>query len=541
MQAALMDEINGNYDVVVIGGGAAGLAGAVALLRSRRSVLLVDSGDQRNASAGHVHNFLTQDGTAPEALYSGGRAEVQAYGGQILHGEVDTLDRDGDLLRVQIENRTVTARRVLLATGARDELPDIAGLAERWGIDVLHCPYCHGWEVRDQHIGVLATGPLAVHQALMFRQLSIQVTLLAHTGPLPTPEQQEELAALGIPVAAGIVAQVESADGGLTGVRLADGSRVKLDALVVAPVCRARAELLARFGVQPSDVRLDGHLLGTQVESDHTGRTAAPGVWVAGNVTNIQAQVVTSAAAGLVAAAAMNNDLITGDTERAVQAYRVQRAIQDPWDQRYASKERMWSGQPNTPLVSETRGLRPGRALDVGCGEGADALWLAENGWDVTALDVSRVALDRAADQAERVGVQVRWLHAGLIEAALPPASFDLVSAQYPALLRTERHEAEFALLTAVAPGGVLLVVHHPTPSKEQANAHGHDPDDYVSPADVAALLDDRWRVEVDETRPRNVTTGAGAGHTQDIVMRARDHSRRAISRLWIRHRHADC
>jgi thioredoxin reductase/SAM-dependent methyltransferase len=517
-----MDEINDSYDVMVIGGGAAGLAGAVALLRSRRSVLLVDAGDPRNASAGHVHNFLTQDGTAPGVLYAAGRTEVTAYGGHILHGAVDTLERDGVLFRTRIQGRTVTARRVLVATGARDELPDIAGLAERWGIDVLHCPYCHGWEVRDQHIGVLATGPLAVHQAQMFRQLSTQVTLLAHTGPPLTPEQQEQLAALGIPVATGVVTQVDSAAGGLTGVGFADGSRVTLDALVVAPVCRARAGLLAPLGLQPGEVRLDGHLLGTQVESDPTGSTTVPGVWVAGNVTNIQAQVITSAAAGLAAAAAINIDLITADTARAVQTDRGRRAIQDPWDQRYTSMEQVWSGQPNTALVSETQGLSPGRALDVGCGEGADALWLAEHGWDVTALDVSRVALDRAADQAERVGVQVRWLHAGLIEAALPPASFDLVSAQYPALLRTENHEAENALLSAVAPGGVLLVVHHPPPSKEQADAHGFNPDDYVSPADVAALLDDRWRLEVDETRPRNVTTGAGSHHTQDIVMRAR-------------------
>ena len=178
-----MDQTSDSYEVVVIGGGAAGLAGAVALLRSRRSVLLVDAGDPRNAPAGHVHNFLTQDGTAPDVLYAAGRTEVQAYGGQILHGDVDTLERDDDLFRIQVQDRKVTARRVLVATGARDELPDIAGLAERWGIDVLHCPYCHGWEVRDQHIGVLATGPLAVHQALMFRQLSAQVTLLQHTGP----------------------------------------------------------------------------------------------------------------------------------------------------------------------------------------------------------------------------------------------------------------------------------------------------------------------------------------------------------------------
>jgi SAM-dependent methyltransferase len=212
----------------------------------------------------------------------------------------------------------------------------------------------------------------------------------------------------------------------------------------------------------------------------------------------------------------------TGDSYDVVVIGGAAAGLTDPWDQRYASMEQMWSGQPNTQLVSETGGLRPGRALDVGCGEGADALWLAEHGWDVTALDVSQVALDRAADHAERAGVQVRWLHAGLVEAALPAECFDLVSAQYPALLRTETHEAELALLSAVAPGGVLLVVHHPAPSTEQARAHGFDPDDYVGPADVAALLDDRWRIEVDETRPRNVATGAGSGHTQDIVMRAR-------------------
>ena len=133
--------------------------------------------------------------------------------------------------------------------------------------------------------------------------------------------------------------------------------------------------------------------------------------------------------------------------------------------------ERLWSGAPNGQLVTETSALRPGRALDVGCGEGADALWLAGRGWDVTALDVSRVALDRAAAQAERTGAQVQWLHSGLVEAALPPASFDLVSAQYPALLRTENHEAERALLAAVAPNGTLLVVHHLLTSEIHAHA----------------------------------------------------------------------
>ncbi|TFC01121.1 class I SAM-dependent methyltransferase [Cryobacterium adonitolivorans] len=216
--------------------------------------------------------------------------------------------------------------------------------------------------------------------------------------------------------------------------------------------------------------------------------------------------------------------------------------IGDFWDQRYAGHQTLWSGAPNAALVSETRDLRPGRALDVGCGEGADALWLAAQGWDVTALDVSRVALERAVRQAELVGGElvggrvvksrvvrspvvrsaVQWLHAGLVEAALPAASFDLVSAQYPALLRTDTNLAEHALLDAVAPGGVLLIVHHPAPTAEEAAAHGFDADLYVSPARVVAMLDDTWRIEVDETRPRHVATGAGAHHTEDVVVRAR-------------------
>jgi SAM-dependent methyltransferase len=195
---------------------------------------------------------------------------------------------------------------------------------------------------------------------------------------------------------------------------------------------------------------------------------------------------------------------------------------QATWDERYTSMERVWSGQPNGALVTETAGLPPGRALDVGCGEGADAVWLAGHGWDVTALDVSGVALERAARHAEQAHVPVRWVHAGLVEAALPAGTFDLVSAQYPALLRTEDHDAEAALLAAVAPGGTLLVVHHQVIDGEQARAHGCDPDDYVSPADVAALLDDAWRLETNETRPRHVTDGAGAHHTHDVVLRAR-------------------
>lgn len=192
------------------------------------------------------------------------------------------------------------------------------------------------------------------------------------------------------------------------------------------------------------------------------------------------------------------------------------------WDRRYAEMESLWSGQPNGTLVHEVKGLKPGRVLDVGCGEGADALWLAEQGWNVTALDVSRVALDRAAREAETRGLHVAWLHSGLVEAALPAGSFDLVSAQYPALLRTPENRAEHALLDAVAPGGLLLAVHHPLPTAAEAEARGLNLDEYVGLADIRALLDGNWRIEVDEVRPRHVAAGAGAHHTEDVILKAR-------------------
>ncbi len=197
--------------------------------------------------------------------------------------------------------------------------------------------------------------------------------------------------------------------------------------------------------------------------------------------------------------------------------------MSDPeWDQRYAGVQQVWSGAPNGALVAEVAGLAPGRALDVGCGEGADAVWLSARGWEVTALDVSQVALDRASAAARATRAQVRWLLAGLVGAPLAPGCFDLVSAQYPALLRTPGGDAERALLAAVAPGGTLLVVHHADVDVEQAKSHGFDPAAYIAPADVAAQLDGDWRVEVDERRPRTVSGGAGAHHTHDLVLRAR-------------------
>ncbi|MFG3041508.1 class I SAM-dependent methyltransferase [Streptomyces sp. NPDC048330] len=223
----------------------------------------------------------------------------------------------------------------------------------------------------------------------------------------------------------------------------------------------------------------------------------------------------------------MTDDITAGspapDTSLPGDGYVGDPVVRAEWDNRYADRQQLWSGQPNGALVAEVAGLTPGRVLDVGCGEGADAVWLARGGWDVTALEVSGVALERAAGHARDAGVDVRWVHAALTEAALPPASFDLVSAQYPALLRTPDAAAERALLAAVAPGGVLLLVHHAGMETQQAHESGFDPADYVWPSMVAAVFTDDWKVEVNEQRPRVAPDGgAGAHHADDLVLRAR-------------------
>ena len=307
-------------DVVVIGGGAAGLSGALMLARARRSVVVVDAGTPRNAPAAGVHGLLGRDGTPPAGLLDRGRAEVRSYGGEIVRGEVETVERDGDRFAVRVAGGgTLRARRLLVTTGLVDELPDVPGLRERWGRDVVHCPYCHGWEVRDRAIGVLATGPMSVHQALLFRQWSADVTLFTHRAPAPDPEQAERLAARGIAVVTGEVAALEVAGDRLTGVRLADGTVIAREVVAVAPRMVARAGLLESLGLRAVEHPSGA---GEHVPADPTGRTEVAGVWVAGNVTDLSAQVGAAAAAGAFAAAQINVDLVTEETDAAVAAYR---------------------------------------------------------------------------------------------------------------------------------------------------------------------------------------------------------------------------
>jgi thioredoxin reductase len=286
-------------------------------------VLVVDAGAPRNAPADGVHALLGHDGIPPKELLARGRAEVRRYGGEVHDGEVASVSRDDRGFAVALAGgRTLRARRLLLTTGLVDELPAVPGVRERWGRDVLHCPYCHGWEVRDQPIGVLATGPMSVHQALLFRQWSEDVTWFAHTEQADD-EQRERMLARGISIVETPVDSLLVEDDRLTGVRLVDGTVVPRTAVVVGPRMVARAGFLADLGLSAVE-HPSG--MGEHVPVDETGRTAIPGVWAAGNVTDLSAQVGSAPAAGTFAAAQLNFDLVEEETAAAVEERRASAA-----------------------------------------------------------------------------------------------------------------------------------------------------------------------------------------------------------------------
>lgn len=322
------------HDVVVIGGGAAGLSGALSLVRARRTVLVVDDDRPRNAPAEGVHAFLTRDGVAPRELTRLGRAEVVAYGGAITSGTVTGVRRDDDPVAPFVVTVTgrggdaseVRARRLLVTSGLVDELPAVDGLAERWGRDAVHCPYCHGWEVQDRVIGVLATSPFAMHQALLFGQWSREIVLFTNASFTPDDEQAEQLRARGVTVVDGPVARLRVEDDALTGVTLDDGRTVDVGALAVMARVRSRADFLADLGLEATEHPAG---VGTHLATIEplTGRSAVPGVWLAGNVTEPMAQVVAAAAAGTMAGAAINMDLVTDEVAAAVAALRTGETI----------------------------------------------------------------------------------------------------------------------------------------------------------------------------------------------------------------------
>ncbi|UIP57807.1 NAD(P)/FAD-dependent oxidoreductase [Agromyces marinus] len=313
------------WDVIVVGGGSAGLSAALMLGRSRRRVLVVDSGRPRSRAAAHMHGVLGRDHTSPADLLSAGRAELTRYdvatrSGEVADAAVLEADAaaarglDGIAFEVVLDSgERLVARRVLVATGLVDELPEIPGLSEQWGRGVVLCPYCDGWEVRDRRIAVIASSAENAHQAQLMRQLSEHVTFCTQGVVLP-PATRDALDARGIAIEERPVVEVLSGDDdALRGIRFEDGDELAAQAVFVAPRTVANDEVLVGLGAR--SMRQGG---ARRVLIDEEGRTSVRGVYAAGNVTGPRSSVPWTMATGSIAGTSINADLVDEDVTLAV-------------------------------------------------------------------------------------------------------------------------------------------------------------------------------------------------------------------------------
>ncbi|MDP9822385.1 NAD(P)/FAD-dependent oxidoreductase [Nocardioides massiliensis] len=302
-----------DWDAIVVGGGAAGLATALMLGRARRRTLVIDAGQPRNRYAAHMHGVLGHEGLDPAELLRRGRKEVVEYGVEVRDGSVERVEELTGGLRVALATgEEASTRALVVATGLTDRLPDIPGLAERWGASVLHCPYCHGWEVRGQRLGVLATSPLNLHQAQLVRQWSADVTLFtAAIEPLET-DVGARLRSRGVRLVREAVVEVLGEGTAISGVRLTDGSVVELDAIFTGGALLPHDGFLEELGLERAE-----NPMGSYLAVDGVGQTSHPRIWAAGNVVNPGANVPLAIGAGTMTGSVVNMALVTEEFDAA--------------------------------------------------------------------------------------------------------------------------------------------------------------------------------------------------------------------------------
>jgi len=301
------------YDAIVIGAGAAGLSAALVLGRARRRVLVLDGGPPRNAAAAHVNGYLGVDGLSPLELLAVGRTQVEKLGVEVREDVASRVEIVDGGFAVRAGGELLHAKRLVLAAGITDSLPDIPGLEEGFGIDVFHCPYCHGYEVAGQRLAVVATHPMSNHQIRMVRQWSDDVVFFLNDTIELDADERRLFAARGVEVIDGAVGEIVRQGGALRGVRAADGSVVEADAVFVAPAMVLNLDAFAAFDLEMTETPL-----GPVVAPDLTGATNVPGLWAVGNVADASSQVISASATGAKAGAMINASLIEDEWAAAV-------------------------------------------------------------------------------------------------------------------------------------------------------------------------------------------------------------------------------
>jgi thioredoxin reductase len=296
------------FDVVIVGGGVAGLSAALVLGRARRRVLVLDGGMPRNAPAEAAHGVFTRDGTPPHELLAIGREQLLPYESVELQPlQAKEISQVPGGFRIECSDGVeVQARKVLLATGVVDELPEIPGFRELWGSRVFQCPYCHGWEVRDEPLGVYARGEAAMHMAPLIHNWSRNIVLLSDGPDQLDDQQRATLTRLGIELQDASVVALEETDDGRVRVRLASGDALLLSGIFAVAAQRPRNELARRLGCELVE---EGFVPGA-IKVDPTGQTTVPGVYAAGDVTGQAAQLTLASASAVNAAAQINFSLV---------------------------------------------------------------------------------------------------------------------------------------------------------------------------------------------------------------------------------------
>jgi thioredoxin reductase len=290
-----------NYDAIIVGGGPAGLAGALTLGRARKRVLLCDSGPRRNAAAVHVQNFVTRDGTPPAEFRRIAREQLEAYPNvEIQDLRADAITGARGEFHVQVGSRTVGARRVLLCTGMLDEMPEIEGFRALWGTSIFACPYCHGWEVQDRRFGLLATEPETLSFAPFLRGWSRHVTLLTHGSVTIPADVRSTLIAVDVHLDERPVARLRANGSHLSAIEFVDGHTLELDVLFAHPKQR-QVPLVLSLNLPLDDKGF--------VRVDDMRETSVPGIYVAGDLITPAQSAVLAAASGMFAAAALNRAL----------------------------------------------------------------------------------------------------------------------------------------------------------------------------------------------------------------------------------------
>jgi len=295
-----------HHDAIVIGGSFAGLSAAIQIARARRSVCVVDAGNPRNRFAPASHGFFAQDGNEPRAIIAAARAQVQRYPTvRFVAGEANAARAAKGGFEVSLtDGRPVTAAKLVLAFGISDVLPDLPGLAERWGKSVLHCPYCHGFEYADRNLGVLQTTPMAAHQALLVADWG-PTTLYLNGSTAPDEETQAKLAQRGVTIEPARIAALRGDNGALSSLLLADGREMRIDAMYVAPRSRLNSPIAEQLGCA-----LDDGPFGLVIRTDAAKSTTVPGVYAAGDIARVPHNASWAAADGVTAGVFLHQSLV---------------------------------------------------------------------------------------------------------------------------------------------------------------------------------------------------------------------------------------